>query len=63
MKKTEEDKIEEALQNADDDCEGANYHSQVGLAGKIFRACHKLVPKESRLKLAKAISKAVSDHI
>ncbi len=61
MKKTDEDKIEEALQDADEACEGSNYHDRFGLARYIYKACQNLVPKESRVKLAKAISKAVSN--
>lgn len=57
--KTQDDKIELELQRADDECEGANYHSMIGMAGDIYQKTFKLVPEESRLKLAKAISKAV----
>lgn len=58
--KTDKDKIEDALDAADMEAEGANYHDRVGLARNVFDAVKPLVPESDHVKLAKKIGKAVS---
>lgn len=61
--KTTEDKIEDALYEADQDCEGANYHQMVGLAGSIFSGIEKFIPENKKVAAAKAIAKAITNSL
>lgn len=56
---SDEAKIDRALSNADDECESANYHNWIGLAGEIYDAVQALVPKPLRATLAGKIAKAI----
>lgn len=61
--KTTDEKIEDALAKADEDCEGANYHGMVGLSGSIWRSIKKFLPEDKKLAAAKALSKAITDSL
>lgn len=57
--KTDQDKIDKALQDADDECENANWHSQVGIARRVFESIKNLVTPEDKVTVARRISKAI----
>lgn len=52
-------KIREALNEADEACEGENYHDRVGLAAEVFDAVESLVAPKDKLKLARAIAQVI----
>jgi hypothetical protein len=57
------DKIQEIFNNCDDECEGANYHSMIGLAENIFDSVKEYVRVDDYEAVAKAISKQVIKSI
>lgn len=57
--KTTDEKVEGILRDADESCEGANYHNLYGLAEKVYSGVKNLVPEQDRVKAAKAIQKAI----
>lgn len=61
--KTTNDKINDHLNNGDDELENANYHSFVGITRELFEAVKDLVPEQDQVKLAKKIAETVINKI
>lgn len=56
---TTEEKIDKVLEDADMDCEGANYHNLCGVAPKIYAAIEPFLKPNTKLSAAKAIADGV----
>jgi hypothetical protein len=55
--------IEDILQDADDQCENANYHDMIGLAENLFESIKSLVHEDDHFELAKKIRKEITKNI
>lgn len=57
--KTDKEKIEDHLGNADEECESANFHDRYGMARDIFDRLKTLVPTKNHVELANRISEGI----
>ena len=56
-------KIEKLLNDANDECENANYHDRCGMADDLFDSIKNIVDEKNHLILARAIYDNVTHGI
>lgn len=61
--KTQQDKIDEILNEADEYFKNANYHQLVGAAEQIFNSIKKYIEPKNQLKAAKKLVEALNSCI
>ncbi len=57
-----QDKINEILEKASEEAEGANYHDFCGMAEQLFDSLKDLIPVTLHLKAAKLIAEDVTSQ-
>ena len=55
--------VDDAIGWAEEELEGANWHSEIEMPRKVFNAVKRFVNTEDHVKVATAIAKAIVDSI